>query len=132
MCTRLSLSPPTESLGTRLVRFQPDHFFPHSWLAWRCQSAPLLGGRPRNAPKHIGTMLKLARWLQTVLFRDSSNNFPFISQASPAKGLVLAASRRTGSKAVYDAAMGRCETVVWPLRSIVLAENWSQKQSHSP
>ena len=24
------------------------------------------GGRPRNAPKHIGTMLKLARWLRTV------------------------------------------------------------------
>ena len=34
--------------------------FPHSWLAWRCQLAPLLGGRPRNVPKHIG-MLKLAR-----------------------------------------------------------------------
>ena len=50
----------------RLVRFQPYHFFPHSWLAWHCQLAPLLGGRPLNAPKHIGTMLKLARWLRTV------------------------------------------------------------------
>ena len=50
----------------RLVRFQPDHIFPHSWLPRRCQLAPLLGGRPRNAPKHTGTMLKLARWLRTV------------------------------------------------------------------
>ena len=36
-----------------------DHFFPHSWLAWHCQLAPLLGGHPHNA-------LKLARWLRTV------------------------------------------------------------------
>ena len=35
-------------------------------LAWRYQLAPLLGGRPRNAPKHIGTMLRLTRWLRTV------------------------------------------------------------------
>ena len=29
-------------------------------------SAIVLGGRSRNALKHIGTMLKLARWLRTV------------------------------------------------------------------
>ena len=40
--------------------------FPHSWLAWHCRLAPLLGERPCNAPKHIGTMLKFERWLQTV------------------------------------------------------------------
>ena len=25
-----------------------------------------------------------------------------------------------------------CETVIWPAKSIVLAQKWSQKQSHSP
>ena len=44
--------------------------------------APLLGGRPRNAPKHIGTMLKLAKWLRTMQQNCSaslpSNNFPFL------------------------------------------------------
>ena len=43
---------------------------------------PLLGGRPRNAPKHIGTMLKLAKWLRTMRQNCSvslpSNNFQFL------------------------------------------------------
>ena len=44
--------------------------------------APLLGGHPRNALKHIGTMLKLVKWLRTVRHNCSaslpSNNFPFL------------------------------------------------------
>ena len=44
--------------------------------------APLLGGRPHNVPKHIGTMLKLAKWLRTMRQNCSmslpSNNFPFL------------------------------------------------------
>ena len=44
--------------------------------------APLLGGRPRNAPKHIGTMLKVVKWLRTMRQNCSaslpSNNFPFL------------------------------------------------------
>ena len=44
--------------------------------------APLLGGCPRNAPKHIGTMLKVVKWLRTMRQNCSaslpSNNFPFL------------------------------------------------------
>ena len=46
--------------------------------------APLLGGHPHNTPKHIGTMLKLAKWLQTMrqnCFASlPSNNFPFLGE----------------------------------------------------
>jgi len=35
-------------------------------FAWHCQLVSLLGRHPRNAPKHISTLLKLASWLQTV------------------------------------------------------------------
>ena len=41
--------------------------FPHLWVA--CLALPisaLLSRHPRNALKHKGTMLKLAKWLQTV------------------------------------------------------------------
>ena len=44
--------------------------------------AQLLGGRLRNAPKHIGTMLKLAKWLRTMRQNCSaslpSDNFSFL------------------------------------------------------
>ena len=80
----------------RLVQFQPDHSFPHLWLAWRCQLASLLGGCPCNAPKHTGTMLKLARWLRTVQ-QNCSATVPttfrsykrIVSQASPVKGVAF-------------------------------------------
>ena len=43
---------------------------------------PLLSRRPHNTPKHIGTMLKLAKWLRTMRQNCSaslpSNNFPFL------------------------------------------------------
>ena len=37
--------------------------FPHLWLVWHRQLVPLLGGRPHNTPNHIGTVLKLVRWV---------------------------------------------------------------------
>ena len=46
-------------------------------LAWRCQLAPLLGGSPRNAPKHVETC-EMAANSATELLRESSNNFPFL------------------------------------------------------
>jgi len=108
---------------------QLDHFFPHSWLAWHCQLAPLHGGRPYNAPKHTGTMLKLARWLRTVR-QNCSASLPTTFRSCKWTIASLASFTCEGcgfrpineldrkpTPLVYNA-MGRmafmCNSVIWP------------------
>ena len=75
---------------------------------------PVLGGRPCNAPKHLGTMLKLARWLRTVQ-QNCSASLPTtfrsyrrtISLASfTCEGCGFRPISKLDRKAVYDA-LGR-------------------------
>ena len=76
-----------------------------------------------QAPKHAGDMLKLTKWLctaQKINSSESSNNFPvplierLFSQPSSAKGVAFKIINRKPKPT-----------------NIILAQTWSQKQSHS-
>ena len=87
------------------------------------------------------------RWLQTVwknLFRvfQQLSILPskrLVLQASPVIGVACEVSKRSESQnqcyMAQQAERGRysctSNSVVWPLRSIILGQKWSQKQSHS-
>ena len=57
-----------------LVRFQPDHLFPHPWLAWRRQIRPMLG----KCPWHAHSVVTCCNIIRDGCEQcESSNNFPF-------------------------------------------------------
>ena len=83
-----------------LVRFQPDHFFPHPWLACCRQINSAIAQRtPTHGPQ-------VHSW-HAETSEMSSNNFPFfhfgkrtmvVPQASPATGVAHEVSERSESQ----------------------------------
>ena len=117
----------------RLVQFQSDHFFLHSWLVWCHCYVPMFGGHPQCTLAGYMYMLKLMRWLLTVqsgLLQIFWGFFPTILccsklmislEASSGKGMACKSSKQSESlNQCYMAQIYACNFVIWPPRSVIV------------
>ena len=78
----------------RLVRFQPDHFSPHPWLAWRRQIGPMLGKRPWHAHSAV-TCCNIIRDGCEQCERPSLPTISVLPTERSAKGVACEISERS-------------------------------------
>ena len=121
----------------RLVQFQSDHFFLHSWFVWCHCYVPMFGGHPQCTL--AGYTLKLARWLLTVqsgllqIWGFFWGFFPTILccskltislEASSGKGTTCKSNKQLENlNQCSKVQIYACNFVIWPPRSIVVTRN---------